>query len=111
MTSIDIKAAVLRERGGAFAIEALRLNPREAGEVLVEIEACGICHTDLMIRDGGYPTPLPVVLGHEGAGVVRAVGDGAASPSATRCSCPTPPAASARAATRARPPVAGATWR
>jgi len=73
---IDIKAAVLRQQGGPFAIEDLRLNPPMPGEVLVEIEACGICHTDLMIRDGGYPTPLPVVLGHEGAGIVRAIGDG-----------------------------------
>lgn len=73
---IKIKAAVLRQQGGPFAIEALKLNPPLPGEVLVEIEACGICHTDLMIRDGGYPTPLPVVLGHEGAGIVRAVGDG-----------------------------------
>lgn len=76
---IAIKAAVLRDQGGTFAIEDLKLNPPGAGEVLVEIEACGICHTDLMIRDGGYPTPLPVVLGHEGAGIVRAVGPGVRS--------------------------------
>jgi len=74
--AIRIRAAVLREQGGSFEIEDLELNPPDAGEVLIEIEACGICHTDLMIRDGGYPTPLPVVLGHEGAGLVRAVGEG-----------------------------------
>ena len=74
--SINIKAAVLREQGGTFTIEDHKLNPPMPGEVLVEIEACGICHTDLMIRDGGYPTPMPVVLGHEGAGIVRAVGKG-----------------------------------
>lgn len=73
---IAIKAAVLREQGGDFVIEDLKLNPPVAGEVLVEIEACGICHTDLMIRDGGYPSPLPIVLGHEGAGIIRAVGPG-----------------------------------
>ena len=77
--SIAIRAAVLRQKGGPFAIEELTLNPPEAGEVLVEIEACGICHTDLMIRDGGYPTPLPVVLGHEGGGIVRAIGPGVSS--------------------------------
>ena len=76
---IDIKAAVLRERGGTFSIEDLQLGQPDAGEVLIEIEACGICHTDLMIRDGGYPTPLPVVLGHEGAGIVRAIGLGVRS--------------------------------
>lgn len=77
--ALQIKAAVLHEQGGPFEIEDLHLNPPQAGEVLIEIEACGICHTDLMIRDGGYPTPLPVVLGHEGAGIVRAVGEGVRS--------------------------------
>src|SRR2546427_4764998 len=43
--------------------------------VLVRVVATGICHTDLIIRDQYYPVPLPVVLGHEGAGVVERVGD------------------------------------
>ncbi len=48
--------------------------PRE-DEVLVRIVATGICHTDLIVRDQWYPVPLPIVLGHEGAGIVEAVGE------------------------------------
>lgn len=73
---MDIKAAVVRERGGPFLIEDLQLEAPSAGEVLVKVVACGICHTDLIIRDQFYPTPLPIVLGHEGAGIVEAVGAG-----------------------------------
>ncbi|MBH3424897.1 NAD(P)-dependent alcohol dehydrogenase [Pseudomonas gessardii] len=73
---MHIKAAVVREAGGPFLIEDLELEAPGAGEVLVKIVACGICHTDVIIRDQFYPTPLPVVLGHEGAGVVEAVGPG-----------------------------------
>ncbi|MER8700227.1 NAD(P)-dependent alcohol dehydrogenase [Mesorhizobium sp. M1227] len=73
---MDIKAAVVRERGGPFLIEDLQLEAPSAGEVLVKVVACGICHTDLIIRDQFYPTPLPIVLGHEGAGIVEAVGVG-----------------------------------
>src|SRR6476619_4829169 len=46
------------------------------GEILVEVAACGVCHTDLHIHDGSVPFPLPCVLGHEVSGTVRAVGDG-----------------------------------
>ncbi|MER5636763.1 NAD(P)-dependent alcohol dehydrogenase [Kitasatospora sp. NPDC002227] len=69
-------AAVLRERGGPFALEPVRLDAPRAGEVLVRIEAVGICHTDLSVRAGHTPGPLPVVLGHEGTGVVAQVGAG-----------------------------------
>ena len=73
---MEINAAVVREKGGNFLIEDLDLeNPRE-GEILVNVVACGVCHTDLIIRDQFYPTPMPVVLGHEGAGIVEAVGPG-----------------------------------
>lgn len=74
--TMNIRAAVVREAGGPFRIEELQLDVPQAGEVLVKVVACGICHTDLIIRDQFYPTPLPVVLGHEGAGVVEAVGEG-----------------------------------
>src|SRR5258708_3848903 len=74
--TMDIKAAVVREKGGPFLIEDLQLDGPTAGEVLVKVVACGICHTDLIIRDQFYPTPLPVVLGHEGSGIVEAVGPG-----------------------------------
>ncbi|MER9180417.1 NAD(P)-dependent alcohol dehydrogenase [Mesorhizobium sp. M0767] len=73
---MDIKAAIVRIKGGPFLIEDLQLEAPSAGEVLVKVVACGICHTDLIIRDQFYPTPLPIVLGHEGAGIVEAVGAG-----------------------------------
>jgi aryl-alcohol dehydrogenase len=73
---MKITAAVVSERGGDFAIEQLDLcNPR-ADEMLVEIRTSGMCATDLHGRDGYYNTPYPAVFGHEGAGVVRAVGSG-----------------------------------
>src|SRR5437588_3960301 len=73
---MNIKAAVVRKAGGPFTIEELQLDDAGEGEVLVKVVACGICHTDLIVRDQFYPTPLPVVLGHEGAGIVEAVGPG-----------------------------------
>ncbi|GLS32660.1 aryl-alcohol dehydrogenase [Mesorhizobium albiziae] len=73
---MDIKAAVVRQKGGPFSIECIQVDAPMDGEVLVKVVACGICHTDLIIRDQFYPTPLPIVLGHEGAGIVEAVGPG-----------------------------------
>lgn len=71
---MEIQAAILRERNGPFAIETLELAPLQADEVLVRIAACGMCHTDLAVRNQDIPLPLPMVLGHEGAGVVAQVG-------------------------------------
>jgi len=71
-----IKAAVVNEAGGPFSIEDVDLDEPRAGEVLVRVAAAGLCHTDLVSRDGGLPPPLPAVLGHEGAGVVEQVGPG-----------------------------------
>jgi len=71
-----MKAAVVRETSGPFAIEEVTLDAPRAGEVLVRIVGVGMCHTDLVVRDQYFPTPLPAVLGHEGAGVVAAVGEG-----------------------------------
>jgi aryl-alcohol dehydrogenase len=71
---VEIQAAVTDAKGAPFAIQPLELGELRAGEVLVEVRAAGICHTDLIIRDQWYPVPLPAVLGHEGAGVVTAVG-------------------------------------
>lgn len=75
---MKIKAAVTREQGSPFTIEELELGAPGAGEVLVEVHAVGICHTDLAVRDQWMPVPLPIVLGHEGAGVVLEVGEGVA---------------------------------
>ncbi len=71
---MEIQAAVTEFQGAPFEIKRLELGDLQAGEVLVRVVACGICHTDLIIRDQWYPVPLPAVLGHEGAGVVEAVG-------------------------------------
>jgi aryl-alcohol dehydrogenase len=71
---IAITAAVCREAHGALSLEGLTLDDPRADEVLVKIHGSGICHTDLAVRDQQLPTPMPVVLGHEGAGEVVAVG-------------------------------------
>ncbi|WP_380281063.1 NAD(P)-dependent alcohol dehydrogenase [Kitasatospora purpeofusca] len=72
---IETTAAVVRETGGPFRPETVRLDGPRADEVLVRIRAVGICHTDLSVRAGRTPAPLPAVLGHEGAGTVAAVGE------------------------------------
>jgi aryl-alcohol dehydrogenase len=70
----QIRAAVVREKGGPFSIETLSLEGPRRDEVLVKIVATGLCHTDMVARDKGYPVPHPIVLGHEGAGIVESVG-------------------------------------
>ena len=71
--SREITAAVVREQG-SFALETVLLEDPRDDEILVRVVAAGLCHTDLVVRDQVYPVPLPSVLGHEGAGVVEAVG-------------------------------------
>ena len=66
-------SAVVREQGGPFRLEQVELDGPRPDEVLVEVVAAGMCHTDLLVRDS-RPGSLPAVLGHEGAGVVREVG-------------------------------------
>ena len=72
--SQDVRAAVIDELGGQFDVRELTLADPGPGEVLVKIESVGICHSDLAARDGHLPAALPAVLGHEGTGVVMAVG-------------------------------------
>ncbi len=72
--ALQIKAAVVRSKGAPFVIESVILRRPEKDEVLVRIVATGMCHTDMIIRDQYYPVPLPAVLGHEGSGIVEAVG-------------------------------------
>ncbi|KTT72255.1 alcohol dehydrogenase [Sphingomonas endophytica] len=72
----SITTAVVRDQGAPFAIEEAKIASPQGGEVLVQIVAVGVCHTDIIVRDQYYPVPLPAVLGHEGAGVVEAVGPG-----------------------------------
>lgn len=71
-----IRAAVLEEAGGATRVEELELAPPRDGEVLVRLGASGVCRSDYNAVDGTTSTPWPVVLGHEGAGVVESVGAG-----------------------------------
>lgn len=71
---MQIEAAVVREHG-TFQIEPVELDTPRSREVLVRIVAAGMCHTDLGVLDGHLPWPLPAILGHEGAGIVEAVGD------------------------------------
>ncbi|WP_353214768.1 NAD(P)-dependent alcohol dehydrogenase [Salinisphaera hydrothermalis] len=72
--SREVRAAVTPSQGAPFEIRTLHLRAPEADEVRVRVVATGLCHTDLIVRDQLYPVPLPAVLGHEGAGVVEAVG-------------------------------------
>lgn len=72
---MKIQAAVARA-GAIVDIETCELLPPGIGEVQVKLEACGICHTDLLAMGGQLGTPLPAVLGHEGVGVIEALGPG-----------------------------------
>src|ERR671931_1502543 len=72
---MKIRAAVLEQFGAPLEVQELDLAEPKAGEVLVRLVACGVCHTDLYTASGADPTGYaPCVLGHEGAGVVEAVG-------------------------------------
>jgi Zn-dependent alcohol dehydrogenase len=71
-----IRAVVLEKAGGKLEVQELELAPPGRGEVLVRLRASGVCHSDYNAIDGTAETRCPAVLGHEGAGVVEAVGDG-----------------------------------
>jgi S-(hydroxymethyl)glutathione dehydrogenase/alcohol dehydrogenase len=74
---MDVKAAVAWEAGQPLCIETVQLEGPQAGEVLVEIKATGVCHTDAYTLSGKDPEGLfPTILGHEGAGIVVEVGEG-----------------------------------
>jgi S-(hydroxymethyl)glutathione dehydrogenase / alcohol dehydrogenase len=77
---MDVRAAVAFEAGKPLSIETVQLDGPRAGEVLVELKATGVCHTDEFTLSGDDPEGLfPAILGHEGAGVVVDVGDGVKS--------------------------------
>jgi S-(hydroxymethyl)glutathione dehydrogenase/alcohol dehydrogenase len=77
---MQIRAAVLEEFGQPLKVQEVDLAAPAAGEVLVKLVACGVCHTDLYTASGADPSGYaPTVLGHEGAGVVEAVGEGVTS--------------------------------
>src|SRR6187549_2129873 len=75
-----MRAAVLERFGAPLEVHEVELEEPKAGEVLVRLVACGVCHTDLYTASGADPSGYaPTVLGHEGAGVVERVGDGVES--------------------------------
>ena len=76
---MKMKAAVLNETNSPFSIETVDLQPPQTGEVLVKMAASGVCHSDWHVVEGLSYFPLPIICGHEGAGVVEAVGDGVTS--------------------------------
>src|SRR4029079_13625691 len=72
---MQVRAAVLEEFGQPLAVQDVELADPKAGEVLVRLEGRGVCHTDLYTASGADPSGYaPCVLGHEGAGVVEAIG-------------------------------------
>jgi aryl-alcohol dehydrogenase len=71
-----ITAAVLTTPTEAMEMAKIQIADPRTGEVLVRVHYCGLCHSDLSFIDGHMPSPGPVVLGHETAGVVEAVGPG-----------------------------------
>lgn len=66
------------EEGGKIEVGEVDIEEPHAGEVLVKVTDCGVCHSDLSVIDGSFPAPQPIVLGHEAAGVVEVVGAGVA---------------------------------
>lgn len=81
---MQVRSAVLREIGAStpyeesqpIQIETLELDSPEIGEVLIQIKAASLCHSDLSVMNGSRPRPLPMALGHEAAGVIVEVGEG-----------------------------------
>jgi len=73
---MQVNAAVLRERNTPLVLEDITLEDPRADEVLVRIVATGICHSDVSVINGDLPLPTPIILGHEGSGIVEAVGSG-----------------------------------
>lgn len=71
-----MKAAVMYGVGQPLVIEDVEVDEPRAGEVLVKTGASGVCHSDLHFMEGSYPTAVPIVLGHESAGIVEKVGEG-----------------------------------
>jgi S-(hydroxymethyl)glutathione dehydrogenase / alcohol dehydrogenase len=71
---MQVRAALLWEQGKPLSVEHVELAPPGPGEVLVEVKAAGVCHSDLHPACGDWPVRTPLVLGHEGAGIVRELG-------------------------------------
>src|ERR687890_1741053 len=72
----EVKGVVARAKGAPVTIETIVVPDPGPGETVVDVQACGVCHTDLHYREGGISDDYPFLLGHEAAGTVTAVGDG-----------------------------------
>ena len=75
----EARAAVLYEANTPLSIETVRVLPPNPGEVQVRMHAAGVCHSDLHVMKGDQPIAMPIILGHEGAGIVEAIGKGVTS--------------------------------
>ncbi len=73
-----MKAALLEAPGQPLRVRDITIEEPGPGQACIRVRHCGVCHSDLSIVDGTFPSPLPIVLGHEAAGVVEAVGPGVA---------------------------------
>jgi S-(hydroxymethyl)mycothiol dehydrogenase len=74
--SQTVRGVVAREKGAPVTIEDITVPDPGPGEVVVQVQACGVCHTDLHYREGGINDEFPFLLGHEAAGLVESVGAG-----------------------------------
>jgi S-(hydroxymethyl)mycothiol dehydrogenase len=72
----QVKAVVARAKGEPVSVETINVPDPGPGEAVVQIQACGVCHTDLHYREGGINDEFPFLLGHEAAGIVESVGEG-----------------------------------
>ena len=72
----QVRGVVARAKGEPVSIETVNVPDPGPGEAVVQVQACGVCHTDLHYREGGINDDFPFLLGHEAAGVVESVGDG-----------------------------------
>ncbi|MFJ9176252.1 S-(hydroxymethyl)mycothiol dehydrogenase [Streptomyces sp. NPDC102360] len=72
----EVRAVVAHKQGAPVSVETILVPEPGPGEALVQVRACGVCHTDLHYREGGINDAFPFLLGHEAAGVVESVGDG-----------------------------------
>src|ERR687894_1476073 len=72
----QVKAVVARSKGAQVSVETVNVPDPGPGEALVQVQACGVCHTDLHYREGAINDDFPFLLGHEAAGTVEAGGEG-----------------------------------
>ena len=72
----QVRGVIARHKGAPVEVTTITIPDPGPGEVVVRVQACGVCHTDLTYREGGINDEFPFLLGHEAAGTVAAVGEG-----------------------------------